>query len=184
MCTGYDVNVVVIIIIIVVFGKHYRPGLIQKLITFLTDFEQPVIVNVFQQQIADERLSDNSVPELFIIFFATTKRTDEVVFVGFEGSRISPDQNIYNVSGFKQLLNLQHGFQRYGDISFPFKLFLWMQAVVTGAAVVGFVLFAKVMQQLLVAAHRRLGIRNCFEEQLLGNFLLGNRLPFMNFSSF
>ncbi len=129
-------------------------------------------------------MPDHGIPEFFIVIGAFAKHRQFIVFGLFDVGGAFTKQNIDNILGFELLFD---GADRFEDKLYKllsFKLFLWVHTVIAILAIFFRVDLSEIVEQLFPAAHRGFAVGNGFEQQLLGNLLLGHRFAFKELFKF
>lgn len=115
-------------------------------------------------------------PVFLIVVFTTTELRYCIVFICFDGTVGNTTEHIGHKVWFEELLDGNDCFQNLHHAILSFERLTRMQTVIASVAIIFSVFFAKIMQELLTAAHGRLGVRYCLEKQMTANLLFSHRL--------
>ena len=185
-----DAGANVFVVLVHSFGKgavlhqHYLVRMFQELATFLRSEDKSVIINVFIQIMQNESLVDYSDPETLVVVFSCTVQGQFVVVVGLDERVGHARQDAGQVFQFETLRQGLDELQDQAEFLPAVEAGLGVQAVVAGAASIGLVILAEVIEQKQSAALAGFGIGHRFLEELFADFLFRHRLSLHEFLQF
>ena len=152
----------IVIAELVVFDNHERLWILDELLASRCQFQQTVVLDILFQVSCQHSLTDNGVPQFFLIFLTGTKQFMILVFVGQYLLRLAASHKVYHIVSTEVLFQRMNGIQ-YDDQQFmSLHLLLRVQAVVAVMAVVLMVFLTEIVKQHLSPTHRSLSIGSGF----------------------
>ena len=182
-----DAGTGIIVVIVHAFGEgavlyqHYLVRVLQEVPAFLRGEDESVIIYVLVQVMQNEALVDHSDPETLVVVFSGAVQGQFIVVVRLDERVGDTRQDAGQMFQFETLRQGLDQFQDQAEFLPAIKTGLGVQAIVAGAAPIGLVIFAEIIEQQYSAALAGFCIGHRFLQQLLADFLLCHRLSLHKF---